>query len=218
MSGDPPVAFDSAGATAALILEIDNGMRLRSVAIGAALEPLDITRGFNLADVSTPVDVGSLGGDIDPADLELTKARFLVLLSADIVGVMDAALDAAVSYAAAREQFGVPIATFQAIQHICADQLVSIEAARSLTEFAAWAIDDCGTEAALIAAHSAKAFSSRSGKTVCEAVLQVHGGVGFTWDYMAHVYLKRALTDSLLFGGAAAHFDAIVREREVARS
>lgn len=217
MSGDPPVAFDSAGATAVLILETDNGIRLRSVAIGESLEPMDITRGFSVPDVSAPIDVGPLGGEIDPADFELTMARFLVLLSSDIVGVMEAALDAAVGYAATREQFGVPIATFQAIQHICADQLVSIEAARSLTEFAAWAIDECSADEALLAARSAKAFSSRAGKAVCEAAVQVHGGVGFTWDYMAHVYLKRAITDSAVFGGTSTQIDAIARGRQLAK-
>jgi alkylation response protein AidB-like acyl-CoA dehydrogenase len=217
-SQDPPVAFDSTGASAALILESDNGLRIRSVALGSLLQPLDITRASHLIDVSTPVDVGSLGGVIEPLELERTTARFLVLLSADIVGVMEAALGAAVAYAATREQFGVPIATFQAIQHICADQLVSIEAARSLTEYAAWSLDECPIEEALIAAQSAKAYSSRAGRTVCEAAVQVHGGVGFTWDSMAHVYLKRALTDGLLFGNTSAQIDAIARERQRAKS
>jgi alkylation response protein AidB-like acyl-CoA dehydrogenase len=217
-STNPPIAFDSGGADVALAIESRNGLRLRSFALGAALQPMDVTRSSSHVDLSASVDVGSLGGVIDPMEFELTMARFLVLLSADLVGVMEAALDAAVSYAASREQFGVSIATFQAIQHLCADQLVSIEGARSLTEYAAWAIDERTVEESLLAARAAKAFSSRAGRAVCEAAVQVHGGVGFTWDYMAHVYLKRAITDGLAFGNSPTHIDAIARRRVVAAS
>lgn len=216
-SSSLPVAFDSAGASVALILEANEGVRLRAVALGDALQSLDVTRRSNLVDPSQRVDVGSLGGLIDPVAFDALMARFLVLLSADLVGVMDAALETAVAYAATREQFGVPIATFQAIQHICADQLVSIEAARSLTEYAAWALDESDPADSLMAAHAAKAFSSRAGRSVCEAAVQVHGGVGFTWDYMAHVFLKRAITDGLVLGDFPTHVDSIARSRQAAK-
>jgi alkylation response protein AidB-like acyl-CoA dehydrogenase len=215
-SSEPPVAFDSAGANAALILESNRGVRLRAVALRDPLDPMDVTRRLNVVDPSQRVDAGSLGGVIDPLAFDLMMSRFLVLLSADLVGVMDAALETAVAYAATREQFGVPIATFQAIQHICADQLVSIEAARSLTEYAAWALDESNDDESRMAAQAAKAFSSRAGRSVCEAAVQVHGGVGFTWDYMAHVYLKRAITDGLVLGDSATHLESIAQARQAA--
>jgi alkylation response protein AidB-like acyl-CoA dehydrogenase len=211
--GGSVVAFDSSGAQAALILDSSNGLRLRAVALRRGMKGLDLTRGAHEVDPSAAVDVGPLGGVIDPATFSRTMARLFTLVAADLVGVMDAGLATAVSYAATREQFGVPIATFQAIQHLCADQLVSLEGARSLTEYAAWAVDECEVSEALLAARSAKAYASRAGRAVTEAVVQVHGGMGFTWDCPAHVFLKRALTDARVFADSAVHIREIAELR-----
>jgi alkylation response protein AidB-like acyl-CoA dehydrogenase len=208
------VVFDSAGAQAALVFETGGeGVRLRAVAIGEPLPGLDLTRRSHRVNPDIPIDVGDLGGVLDTDVYERTIARCLTLVAADLVGVMDAGLATAVEYAKSREQFGVAIATFQAVQHICADQLVSLEGARSMTEYAAWAVDECDTAEALLAARSAKAFASREGRMVTEAVVQVHGGMGFTWDCPAHVYLKRALSDALLFGDATHQITEIARLR-----
>jgi alkylation response protein AidB-like acyl-CoA dehydrogenase len=211
--GGSVVAFDSSGAQAALILDSSNGLRLRAVALRRGMKGLDLNRGAHEVDPSAAVDVGPLGGVIDPATFSRTMARLFTLVAADLVGVMDAGLATAVSYAATREQFGVPIATFQAIQHLCADQLVSLEGARSLTEYAAWAVDECEVSEALLAARSAKAYASRAGRAVTEAVVQVHGGMGFTWDCPAHVFLKRALTDARVFADSAVHIREIAELR-----
>lgn len=208
------IAFDSAGAQASLVLHRDGGgVRLRAVALGEPLPGLDLTRKSHRANLENVVDVGDLGGVLDTDTYERTLARCLTLVAADLVGVMDAGLASAVDYAKSREQFGVTIATFQAVQHICADQLVSLEGARSMTEYAAWAVDECDTAEALLAARSAKAFASREGRIVTEAVVQVHGGMGFTWDCPAHVFLKRALSDALLFGDATRQIDEIAQLR-----
>lgn len=208
------VAFDSAGAQAALVLDADgNGARLRAVAIGEPLPGLDLTRKSHRVNPEHSVDVGDLGGVLDTDTYERTIARCLTLVAADLVGVMDAGLATAVEYAKSREQFGVAIATFQAVQHICADQVVSLEGARSMTEYAAWAVDECDTAEAMLAARSAKAFASREGRVVTEAVVQVHGGMGFTWDCPAHVYLKRALSDALVFGDATRQINEIAQLR-----
>ena len=96
---------------------------------------------------------------------------------------MSAALDVAVSYTSTRVQFGVPIGSFQAMQHLAADQLVSLEGARSMSEYAAWAADEeVEVDDALLAADSAKAYASETGRTLCQAVIQMHGGMGITWD------------------------------------
>lgn len=212
-SSPSPVAFDSAGAVGALVVDASEGGRLRVAPLGAPLAGLDITRSAHRVDATGEREVGPLGGSIDASTLERVLARFLTLLSADLVGVMDAGLATAVRYAATREQFGVPIATFQAVQHICADQLISLEGARSLTEYAAWSADEVDGRAALLAGRSAKAYASRAGRNVTEAVVQVHGGMGFTWDCPAHVYLKRALLDARAFGDHSSHIASIARLR-----
>jgi alkylation response protein AidB-like acyl-CoA dehydrogenase len=150
-----------------------------------------------------------LGGELSAECLERFHCRALSLLAADLVGVMSAALDTAVLYAAGRVQFGVPIGTFQAVQHLAADQLVSLEGARSLAEYAAWAADELETDDALEAAYCAKAYCSKAGRTLCEAAIQIHGGMGITWDCMAHVYLKRALVDGLVFGDHARNISLL---------
>jgi alkylation response protein AidB-like acyl-CoA dehydrogenase len=204
-----PIAFDSAGSAAAIILDTSDGYRLRSVALAGEVKSFDLTRKNYEIDPSQGVDVGPLGNEIAPEVFVGVMARLLTLVSADLVGVMDAGLATAVEYAATREQFGVPIATFQAIQHLCAAQLVSLEGGRSLTEYAAWAVDQSDAHEAILAARAAKAYCSRAGRVVTEAVVQVHGGMGFTWDCMAHVYLKRALTDAKILGDSASQIQEI---------
>jgi alkylation response protein AidB-like acyl-CoA dehydrogenase len=215
-SGDV-VAFDSAGADAVLVLVPESGgVRLRAVGIGALLPGFDLTRSFH-SSTGGEVNVGDLGGVMDRDAYDRALARCMTLVSADLVGVMDVALTTAVNYAKTREQFGVAIATFQAVQHLCAEQLVTLEGARSLTEYAAWAVDELSTDEALLAARSAKAYASRAGRVVTEAVVQVHGGMAFTWDCMAHVYLKRALTDGLIFGNYARQINEIALLRSNGR-
>jgi alkylation response protein AidB-like acyl-CoA dehydrogenase len=131
------------------------------------------------------------------------EAFSLSVLCADMVGVMEGALAMAVEHAKNRVQFGQPIGTFQAIQHLCAEQLVSLEAARSATYYSAWAVDGLPLDGAITAARTAKAYVSRASRTVTESVLQVHGGIGQTWESLAHVYLRRALLDRVTLGDEA---------------
>jgi alkylation response protein AidB-like acyl-CoA dehydrogenase len=212
-SSGAPIAFDSAGSNAAIILDASDGYRLRAVALGNKVNSFDLTRHNHEIDPSKSVDVGPLGGTIAPDVVVRTIARLLTLVCADLIGVMDAGLTTAVEYAATREQFGVPIATFQAMQHLCAAQLVSLEGGRSLTEYAAWAVDQDDANEAILGARAAKAYCSRAGRTVTEAVVQVHGGMGFTWECMAHVFLKRALTDAKVLGDAAVQISEIASLR-----
>jgi alkylation response protein AidB-like acyl-CoA dehydrogenase len=205
------LAFDGAGADA--VLALDEANVLRAVAPGEATVGIDITRQAVRADPAATVDIGSLGGELDADQLNRFYARALALVCADLVGVMSAALDAAVAYAGARIQFGVPIGTFQALQHLAAEQLVSLEGSRSLAEYAAWGADELGTSQALEAARCAKAYCSQAGRTLCEAVVQIHGGMGITWDCMAHLYLKRALVDGVVFGDHAGNLGELASLR-----
>jgi alkylation response protein AidB-like acyl-CoA dehydrogenase len=206
------VAFDGADTDGVLVVAEEN--RLRAMAPAEATVGMDMTRRAVKADLATALDVGPLGGKLDRDRLRRFYARALALVSADLVGVMSAALERAVAFAATRIQFGVPIGTFQAIQHLAAEQLVSLEGSRSLAEYAAWGADELDTDEALEAAHCAKAYCSAAGRTLCESVVQIHGGMGVTWDCMAHLYLKRALVDGVAFGDHASSIGKLADLRQ----
>jgi alkylation response protein AidB-like acyl-CoA dehydrogenase len=125
----------------------------------------------------------------------------LALTCADIVGAMRGAVALASDYAQERRQYGAPIGSFQAVQHLLADALVATEGSRSVTLHAAWAVDALAPGEALAAAAVAKAYCSRAARMVCETAIQVHGGIGNTWECLAHVYLRRALVSIDMFGG-----------------
>ncbi len=113
-----------------------------------------------------------------------------------------------VEYAKVRRQFGRPIGSFQAVKHRLADALVDVEGMRSSTYYAAWCLATGDPEAGL-AASMAKAWCSDASRRVTGAGLQVHGGIGFTWEHELHLYLKRAQLDGVSFGDAAWHRERI---------
>ena len=116
------------------------------------------------------------------------------------VGAAAAALALAVDYAANRVQFGAPIGSFQAIAHICADDHVSVEASRALAWYAAWAVAS-DNDQSLQSARTAKIHATQTGRSVCEDAIQVHGGIGMTWECPAHTHLRRMLINSRCLGG-----------------
>lgn len=122
-----------------------------------------------------------------------------VALCAEMVGGAQQVLDMSVEYAKVREQFGRPIGSFQAIQHKCADMLVQVESAKSATYYAAWAASHQRAEAPLAAA-MAKAYCSDAYRKVSAEGIQVHGGIGFTWEHDMHIYFKRAKGSEVTFG------------------
>ncbi len=111
------------------------------------------------------------------------------------------AVSLSVGYAAERRQYGVPVGSFQAVQHLLADAHVATEGSRSVALHAAWAVDALPADDALAAAAVAKAYCARAARTVCETAIQVHGGIGNTWECLAHVYLRRALLAGDVLGG-----------------
>jgi alkylation response protein AidB-like acyl-CoA dehydrogenase len=127
-----------------------------------------------------------------------------VLLAAEQVGVAQRCLDMAVDYAKNRVQFGRPIGSFQAIKHMCADMLVEVEYARSAAYYAAWAAAEDSTELPVVAC-LVKAACSDAAFKVAGDNIQVHGGIGFTWEHDAHLYFKRATSSKELFGGPNMH-------------
>jgi alkylation response protein AidB-like acyl-CoA dehydrogenase len=143
----------------------------------------------------------ALTGCIDVATLAVT---------AEMLGGMQWILDATVEYAKTRKQFGKPIGQFQAVQHHCANMLLMTESTRSAVYYAAWVMgNDPGL--APLAISMAKAYASDSYREVGNLGIQVHGGIGFTWDHEIHFYYKRAKASELMFGDALYHRERIAR-------
>ena len=148
------------------------------------LELIDATRGY--------ARVSADGGDPLPGDVEGAADRAVIALAAELTGVAQRAMEMAVAYAKEREQFDRPIGAYQAVSHRCAEMLYDVEEARSLTYYAAWAAD-AEPESLPLAASMAKARASDAGLAGDRtAAIQVHGGIGFTWEHDLHFLLKRA--------------------------
>jgi alkylation response protein AidB-like acyl-CoA dehydrogenase len=131
-------------------------------------------------------------------------------LSAEMVGTAQKALDIAVDYAKTRVQFGKPIGSFQAVKHKCVDMMVAVENSRSLTYYACWTVDERVTEAAT-AVPMAKAYASDMAKNVTSEAIQVHGGIGFTWEHDMHLYHRRALAGEANLGNAPVHREVVAK-------
>ncbi len=135
------------------------------------------------------------------------------MLSAEQVGACERVLEIATEYARTREQFGRSIGSFQAIKHKCADMLVDLEWARSASQAALEAVDGDALAESDWRASMAKAVCSEALRNAAHANVQIHGGIGFTWEDSAHLYLRRARTDEVLFGGPGQHWDRLAARK-----
>jgi alkylation response protein AidB-like acyl-CoA dehydrogenase len=181
--------------------------RVVAVGLGDRMPAIDLTRGvFSAAERN---EIGVLDGAV----LTRWRAGALALCCADLVGTLTGAIDAALGHVRVREQFGRPVGSFQALQHLLADQQVVVEAARSVTWHAAWATDALPADEALRAAIVAKAYCSSIAREVAEAALQAAGGIGMTWEAVPHLYLRRALLDRRVFGDEERQFSAVAADR-----
>ena len=185
---------DAPGADVVVVVDAANGSAY--VAAGAEeVEAIDPTRRHGRATGNGEALEGDVSGAVD---------RALVAVSAELVGVCQRALDMTVEYVKERKQFGVPVGTFQAVHHAAAQMLVDTEGGRSATYHAAWAAD-ADPERLPMAAAMAKAWTSDGGRSVTGSAIQLHGGIGFTWEADVHWIYKRAQIDSALLGSAGAH-------------
>lgn len=168
------------------------------------LVTLDLTR--PQATVELAGVTGRLIAGPDEADRVITHALQVgsALLAVEQVGAAQHLLDLAVEYAKTRLQFGRPIGSFQAVKHKLADLLVDVEHARSAAYHAVWALAD-GSDDPALATSIAQATASAALAKVAADTIQVHGGIGFTWEHQAHLYFKRATTDAALLGSAEQH-------------
>jgi len=147
----------------------------------------------------------------DGPDYLAVLQRICVALAAESTGIAQRTMEMAVQYAKERQQFGRPIGSYQAVSHRCAQMLLETESARSATYYAAWAADASPPQLPL-AASMAKAYASDAGWRVAGASLQVHGGIGFTWEHDLHLWLKRARVNAALFGDAHWHRELVAGE------
>ncbi|MEV0711940.1 acyl-CoA dehydrogenase family protein [Nocardia aurea] len=188
----------------------------------AAIEPGDLvteqpvvdeTRGFGHVRVDglsiAPEQVWHFDGDGARAIGRL-RDRAVVALACDSLGLSEAMLDATVEYVGVREQFGRPVGSFQSVKHACADMLVQVTVGRQLVSAAVRALV-ADTPDASTAASMAKAFTSAAAVDIAGKAMQLHGGIGYTWESGIHQYLKRAVLNRSLFGSPAEHRKVLAR-------
>jgi hypothetical protein len=200
-----------------------SGYRLARVAIGGPSPTprrgSDLTRAVQVVPVGAPVEtLPDQRRPLTADDLAAWSALGLALTSADLVGVMRGVLDVTVAYAAERRQYGVPVGSFQAVQHLLAESRCLMEGSLSVAQHASWAVDNLAPDDARAAGRMAKAYCARAARTVCETAIQVHGGIGNTWDCMAHLYLRRALLSSDVLGGEGASLARVLADRGIGGS
>jgi alkylation response protein AidB-like acyl-CoA dehydrogenase len=170
----------------------------------APLPAMDRTRELGVIELAG-APAWRVGG---PEATTLLGDRAATGSSAEMLGAADHVLNMSVAYAKDRVQFGKPIGSFQAIKHMLADALVDLEGMRSTAYYAAWCVSALDPERSL-AASMAKSWCSDASKRIMAAGLQVHGGIGFTWEHDMHLYVKRAQLDQVGFGDAPFHRDRI---------
>jgi len=177
------------------------------------LPTMDQTRKLcevSFKDASVPADaLMGVKGRAWPT-LSRVVERATVALCAEMCGGAQRVLDMTTDYAKIRVAFGKPIGTYQGVKHKAADMLVDVENAKSLTYYAAWAVDENVPEAAL-AASMAKAYVTDAYRKVAGAGIQLHGGIGFTWEHDLHLYFKRAKSSEFTFGDATYHRERVAQ-------
>jgi alkylation response protein AidB-like acyl-CoA dehydrogenase len=197
--GTRQLAADAQDAAVIVLLDGDDAVLVdRADADVQPLETIDPTRRF--------ATISGGGEPLGPGAADRVRAA----LAAEVVGVCQRALGMTLEYVKDRKQFGVPVGSFQAVSHRCAQMLLQTESARSAAYFAAWAADadpDRLPEAAALAA----AAAADGGREVTASAIQAHGGIGFTWEADVHWLYKRAQLDSALLGGAARHRATLAR-------
>ena len=175
----------------------------RSAAEVEPVKTMDSTRAY------ARVRVGDAGEPLEGNHLPGLSCAALAV-AAELTGISQRAMEMAVDYARDRKQFGRPIGSYQAVSHRCAQMLLEVEGSRSASYYGGWTAD-AEPDTLALAASMAKAYASDAGWRVCTSSLQVHGGIGFTWEHDLHFFLKRAKVDGVLYGSARDHRDIIAQ-------
>ena len=195
------------GVSLFLLPRVTSGLRV------TLLPTMDQTRKLcevTCADVTVEADalLGAAGAGWAPLGRVLDRAT--VALCAEMCGGAQKVLDMTVEYAKIRQAFGRPIGSYQGVKHRAADMLVDVENGKSITYYAAWALDEGAAEAPL-AVSMAKAYVSDAFRRVAAAGIQLHGGIGFTWEHDLHLYFKRAKGSEFTFGDATHHRERVAQ-------
>jgi alkylation response protein AidB-like acyl-CoA dehydrogenase len=200
-AGEASLIADAEGAAVLAVFDGEGATLLDGSATELeSLDLIDSTRRYSSVDASA--------GEGLEGNLGAARDRISVAIAAELVGVGQRAMEMAVAYAKEREQFERPIGAYQGVSHACAQMLYDVEEARSLTYSAAWAAD-AEPESLPIVAAMAKARASEAAWSICKASIQVHGGIGFTWEHDLHFLLKRARVGGQMFGTAAVHKERV---------
>jgi alkylation response protein AidB-like acyl-CoA dehydrogenase len=212
LDGEKTLVMDAASADAFLVATSDNTRYfVEKDAAGVTVAPeesIDLTRRLSsvrFEGVRVAPENRLPGGEAEYFPVFL---RACVALAAESTGVAQRALDMSVAYAKDRQQFGRPIGAYQAVSHRCAQMLLETENSRSAVYGAAWAAD-AEPESLPLAACMAKAYASDAGWRVPDAAIQVHGGIGFTWEHDLHFFLKRGRANAATFGDAKWHRERV---------
>jgi alkylation response protein AidB-like acyl-CoA dehydrogenase len=212
LDGEKVLVMDAASADFLLVATADGRRHLvERGAEGIAVKPeasIDLTRRLHSIrfDGVRVAPEATLAGD--RADYLPVLWRACVALAAESTGIAQRTMEMAVSYAKDRQQFGRPIGAYQAVSHRCAQMLLETENSRSAVYGAAWAAD-ADPDSLPLAAAMAKAYASDAGWRVPDASIQVHGGIGFTWEHDLHFFLKRGKANAVTFGDAKWHRERV---------
>jgi len=207
LNGEKLFVSDAAIADFIIVVARNGVFVVDSKAHGLKISPMssmDLTRKLYVVEFSnTPAE--QIG-----ATTELSRAFDIAAaaLAAELVGGMQRTLDLTVEYAKTRKQFGKPIGIFQAVQHQCADMYLETESSRSAVYYAGWALEENSPDAAN-AVSIAKMYASDAARTVGNRGIQIHGGMGFTWENDLHLYYRRAKASETAFGDATFHRERI---------
>jgi alkylation response protein AidB-like acyl-CoA dehydrogenase len=210
LTGEKLFVPDAAVADFIVVVARDGVFVVDSKASGMRIAPMqgmDFGRKlYSMQFNNTPAD--KLG---DAAALSRALDIATAALVAEMVGGMQRTLEITVEYAKMRKQFGKPIGMFQAVQHQCADMYLETESSRSAAYYAAWALEENAPDAS-VAVSIAKMYASDACRTVGNRGIQIHGGMGFTWENDLHLYYRRAKSSETMFGDATFHRERIARQ------
>jgi alkylation response protein AidB-like acyl-CoA dehydrogenase len=209
LSGEKLFVTDAAAASFLIVVAHNGVFIVDAKAPGMKITPMlgmDLTRKiYSVQFINTPAEkLGEVAGLSNALDVATSA------LVAEMTGGMQRTLDITVEYAKTRKQFGKPIGMFQAVQHQCADMYLETESSRSAAYYAAWTLEENAPDAAT-AVSIAKVYASDAARTVGNRGIQIHGGMGFTWENDIHLYYRRAKASETMFGDATFHRERIAR-------
>jgi alkylation response protein AidB-like acyl-CoA dehydrogenase len=210
LNGTKVFVTDAQVADIIIVIGSDAAYLVEAKAPGLKIEPM---KGLDLGRKIYSVKFSSTPAEqlvADRASIERSLQVATAALTAEMTGGMQRVMELAVAYAKTRKQFGKPIGSFQAVQHMCAEMYLETESSRSAAYYSAWALEENMPDAAT-AVSIAKMYASDAARNVGNRGIQVHGGMGFTWENDVHLYYRRAKASETMLGDATFHRERIAQ-------